>query len=162
LWVLGIHIGTMPDKPVTISMVNGNHSQVSATTIAPSAVSGLAISECSGSPIVASARCDGQPRPGLRRRFLVPGAHAMATGFGIEHKVQVVTMLSKTTLAKGSCSAEALTSDTGTGTSAILFLANRSSSTRNRLRKRGRPPTRRAAGSGLNPPRSPARHRLLP
>jgi hypothetical protein len=113
LWVLGIHIGTMPDKPVTISMVNGNHSQVSATTIAPSAVSGLAISECSGSPIVASARCDGQPRPGLRRRFLGPGAHAMATGFGIEHKVQVVTMLSKTTLAKGSCSAEALASDTG-------------------------------------------------
>jgi hypothetical protein len=51
-----------------------------------------------------------------------------ATGFEIEHKVQVVTMVSKTVLPNGICSAEPLTSDTGTRTSAILFLANRSSS----------------------------------
>jgi hypothetical protein len=51
-----------------------------------------------------------------------------ATGFGIEHKVQVVTIVSKTLLANGICSAEPLTSDTGIGTSAVLFLANRSSS----------------------------------
>jgi hypothetical protein len=46
----------------------------------------------------------------------------------MEHKVQVVTMVSKTMLTNGSCSAKHLTSDTAVGTSAILFLASRSSS----------------------------------
>jgi len=35
-------------------------------------------------------------------------------GFGIEHNVQVITMVSKTATANGRCSAEALISDTGT------------------------------------------------
>jgi hypothetical protein len=51
-----------------------------------------------------------------------------ATGFGIEHSVQVIIMVSKIAPAKGSCSADALISETGRRASAILFLAIWSSS----------------------------------
>jgi len=40
-------------------MVNGNHSQVSAAAIAHNAVSALEISELTGNPMNASARCSG-------------------------------------------------------------------------------------------------------
>ena len=51
--------GTICNAASTISIVNGNHSQVSATAIAHSAMSGSVISECTGKPIAASERCSG-------------------------------------------------------------------------------------------------------
>jgi hypothetical protein len=47
-------------------------------------------------------------------------------GFGIEHKVQVITIVSRTASAKGTCSADPRSSDTGTIASAARLLASRS------------------------------------
>jgi len=52
-------LGTICNAASVISIVNGNHSQVSAAAIAQIAVSAFAISEWNGSPMAASPRCSG-------------------------------------------------------------------------------------------------------
>src|SRR5690349_8749430 len=63
--------------------------------------------------------------PGLRTRRSSVSA---AIGFGMEHKVQVITIVSKTESESGRCSAEARSNDTGMTTSAARLLASRSNS----------------------------------
>ena len=65
--------------------------------------------------------------PGLRTRRISVNA---PVGFGMEHKVQVITIVSKTASAKGTCSADPRRSDTGTTASAVRLLACQTASNR--------------------------------
>ena len=79
--------GTICNAARMISIVKGNHCQVSATAIAQSAVSGLVISDETGMLEAASARCSGLTS-GVYRIFQIRAATIGGSTIGIRKTVR--------------------------------------------------------------------------